>query len=469
MKYILSPGQTIVFSILVPKGKTFWSTTEIELILDPELEIDPMRCTVTRNDEAFVHTKFKSTIKPVRRSLIHLDSLGQIIWCVDGGRPIIHKLKPVLICAEPDVYVEFIIAKLLSEIGFKAKRLGGRSRPDVIAKRLSHPNFIIDIEATIQERYDKQKYGYDWAKYNSYKKEYLVNRLLIIYLSKHLDDSVKDHLKGQKDDISAMSMEQFLLLCRMFYSKSIDEDSFFAKIIRPGLSDIEGTISIENWLSRKINIRFEVDPDWRYPSPTTCLIQPVPLVELEILGTYLQVARYKGLAAIYEIDESLQDKELKLQVAECLEVIKQIGASDSDEITDLGRDLAREYESSMARFSARVQWLVYKKAGGKEILYRLRKVQNDLLKKRVNLGYSTIIKATAQSLVDGGYCSSIHEGMITTESILKWLQRGNLAGSWDSNHNYLLINETKVRQLEEHSGLKESPEEDDKYTRGELI
>ena len=120
------------------------------------------------------------------------------------------------------------------------------------------------------------------TKYNSYKGKHKVNKLLIIYLSKQVDDWVKDNLKNQKEDISAMSMAQFLLLYKMFKANSIDEDSFLAKIIRPGFSEIESTINIEDWLSRKKIIRLEIDPNWKYPLPTKCIIQPLPFIDLKI-------------------------------------------------------------------------------------------------------------------------------------------------------------------------------------------
>lgn len=468
-KYVLRPGQTIIVSVNVPKGKRGWDTAQIELALDPALAIQPMQRTVSSNGEPFVHVIFRTEIREMKKPLTVVESLAQLTWRVNGNPPVARKFGRVVICTESDVYLEYVLANLLGKMDFVARRLGGPLKPDIVAKRLSHPDVILDIEATVEERYDLQKYGYDLAKYSSYKKTYGVKRLLIVYASKELDERVETDLRNQKSDVSGMSVEQFFSLYEQVRSKTIDVDSAFAKIIRPGLSDVIPTVDLATWLSRPVRIRFEVDPDWRV-SPQQGQVRTVPLVELETLAEVLTQASTKGLETVY--DSRIKTKSgacaTTAEISECVGVLRLIGATESEVVTAVGHELADAYQSNRKRFLGKLIWLICERAGGRVVLNRLRQVQKGLLDRKEHLSFSRIVSAISQTFVDEGYCYSMQEARSSSESILRWLQTAGLVGVWDPVRGYLKINEAAVREVEEQRGFKETTINDEKYHRGEL-
>lgn len=469
IKYVLKPGQTIIVSVNVPKGRQGWHTAQIDLAFDPVLAIQPMRRTVSCDDDPFVHVIFRTEIGEMRKPLTVVDSLAQLTWRVNGNPPIGRRFGRAVICTESDVYLEYVLANLLGKMDFVARRLGGSLRPDIIAKRLSHPDVILDIEATVEERYDLQKYGYDLAKYGSYKKTRGVNRLLIVYASKELDDRVEIDLRNQRTDVSGMSADQFLSLYEQLRLKSIDADSAFAKIIRPGLSDVVSTVNAEAWFSRPVRIRFEVDPDWRVP-PQRSQIRTVPLVEPETLAEVLTQASAKGPETVYDSRIQTQSGATAsvAEISDCMGVLKLIGAVESEVVTAVGHELTNAYQSSGRGFLGKLIWLICERAGGRVVLNRLRQVQKELLDKREHLSFSRIVSAISQALIDEGYCYSIQEARSSSESILKWLQAAGLVEAWDSARGYLTINEAAVNEIQEQRGFRETTIDDQKYLRGEL-
>ena len=469
IKYVLRPGQTIIVSVNVPKGKRGWDTAQIELAFDPAVAIQPMERTVSSNGEPFVHLVFRAEIGEMGKPLTLVESLAQLTWRVNGNPPIARRFGRAVICTESDVYLEHIIANLLGKMDFVARRYGGPFKPDIVAKRLSHPDVTLDIQATVEERYDLQKYGYDLAKYGSYKKTYGVTRLLILYASKELDERVESDLRKQKSDISGMSAEQFFSLYKQVISKAIDVDSAFAKIIRPGLSDLISTVNAEIWLSRPVRIRFEVDPDWK-ASPQQSQIRTVPSVELDTLAKVLAHASAKGPETVYDSRIQAQPGATATvaEISECIGVLRLIGAIDSEVVTALGHELADAYQSGTKRFLGKLIWLICERSGGRVILNRLRQTQKELLDKKVHLSFSRIVGAISQTLVDEGYCYSMQEARSSTESILRWLQTGGLVGAWDAVRGYLAINEAAVREILEQRGFKETTIDEEKYLRGEL-
>jgi len=469
IRYVLRPGQTIIVSVNIPRGKRGWDTARIDLNFDPALAIQPMQRTVTSNGHPFVHVVFRTQIGEMKKPLTGVESLAQLTWRVDDNLPKACGFGRAVICTESDVHLEYVIACLLGKMDFVARRLGGPLKPDIIAKRMSHPDVVIDIEATVEERYDLQKYGYDLAKYSSYKKTCGVNRLLIVYASKELERRVEIDLRNQKSDVSGMSAEQFFYLYKQISLKTMDMDSAFAKIIRPGLSDVVPTVSAETWLFRPICIRFEVDPDWRV-SVQQSRIRMVPLVELETLAQVLVQASARGSETVYDSQIRTQSGATAAvaEISECVGVLKLIGAVESDVVTEVGRELVNAYQSSERRFLGKLVWLIYERAGGSVVLNKLRQIQKELIHKRERISISKIVGSISQALIDEGYYYSIQEARSFSESILKWLQVGGLVGAWDSARGYLMINEAVVSEIQEQQGFRDPTIDDQKYLRGEL-
>jgi len=211
-RLLVIPQSKIRFNVRVDHPKTSWKKIEVRINYNPIFSCPPCEYVITEKNEIGM-SSLTEELTIVARRLGEVP-LGDIIISVDGEER--SQYLPTVRIVSLDAYFEEKVAEKLRELEFEALRLGGPGRADVEANPKKEPTQRIQVEATLEDHYDVQRFRNDVGKFHHLKRVRQYKRLLIVVNSNKIADGVLQQLSRTADPISMIRYEHLENLVSLF-------------------------------------------------------------------------------------------------------------------------------------------------------------------------------------------------------------------------------------------------------------
>jgi hypothetical protein len=235
-RLLVIPQSKIQFNILVEHPKTDWKRIEVRINYSPMFGREPSRYVITQKNEIHM-TSLTEKMEIVARRLGEVP-LGDVVVNVDGDER--SQYLPTVRIMSPDGYFEEKVAETLRELEFEAIRLGGPGRPDVEANPKREPAQRVQVEATLEDHYDIERYRNDVAKFHEFKRARQYKRLLIVVNTDKIAEGVMQKLARATDPISLVRYQDLQNLASQFSQGRVSRFQVVAHLMaHTGFVDVE--------------------------------------------------------------------------------------------------------------------------------------------------------------------------------------------------------------------------------------
>jgi hypothetical protein len=235
-RLVVIPQSKIRFNVRVDHPKTNWKRIEIHINYNPIFSRPPCKYVITEKNEINM-SSLTEELTIVEKRLGEVP-LGDIIVNVDGEER--SQYLPTVRIMSLDAYFEEKVAEKLRELEFEAIRLGGPGRPDVEANPKTEPTQRVQVEATLEDHYNVQRFRNDIGKFHHFKRARQYKRLLIVVNSDKISDVVVQQLRRTTDPISLIRYEHLENLVSHFLQGRVSKYQVIAVLMaRTGLVDME--------------------------------------------------------------------------------------------------------------------------------------------------------------------------------------------------------------------------------------
>lgn len=189
-----------------------------------------------------------------------IPSICSIYLSVNGERDPEIVLNPLKILTL-STYFEHVVSKQLTRMNFLAEHHGNND-PDIVAHHKTTPNEIFDVECSMQNTYDVDKFDKDYAKfrYESYKWRF--TRLLLVPYSSEISSGVLERIaKHHQANIGLVRFRDLRKLVDGFENAEINDEQVLFKLMQRGEISVNSgsEIPLDLVTRRKIEIIYEVE------------------------------------------------------------------------------------------------------------------------------------------------------------------------------------------------------------------
>jgi hypothetical protein len=189
-----------------------------------------------------------------------IPSICSVYLTVDGDAYPEIKLDPVKVVTL-ETYFEHVVSEDLEQMNFVAERHGDTD-PDVVAHPKTVPQEIFNVECTMQEKYDVDKFDKDYAKfrYETYKWKFM--RLLIVSYSKQISSGVIDRMAEHREtNIGLIRYQDLKKLVQRHSDADLSDEQILLKLMQRGeIVFNEGSIEVPELRTRRtIDITYKIE------------------------------------------------------------------------------------------------------------------------------------------------------------------------------------------------------------------
>jgi hypothetical protein len=220
-----------------PRGRrTNWKPIVVRFEFCKDLNEPPVERTIRCSNEAgFSLVREDLTLPDIKGEF----RLGELFVECDGKTSSIP--LPNVRILTLDGFFEETVAEKLRTLGFKTRRISGSGNPDILATPKGQPDRTIQVETTIEAKYDLSKWRSDIGKYYDLKDAYNLKQLLVVPLvsAYHITNDVKARLNRVHDPFSLISYEQLETLCTKYTKYLLGESDVTSLLTKPGLIEVK--------------------------------------------------------------------------------------------------------------------------------------------------------------------------------------------------------------------------------------
>ena len=221
-RFIVSQGQSVTLFFKFGFGYVPPEDPILEIELDNHLIIDKTSYKLTSGKYHNVVKRQMSISFSMPDNITNkqLNSLGKFSVSIGGKQVYDDNLPDVQILEKNDYFEQVVVPHNLEKMGFHAHPIGGRDQPDtVVYHRHINTGELFDVESTIENPLDLNKFRNDKGKFETYQNSRKFSRLLIVSLSANIRSGVIDELNLGKHPHSLIIFEDLYNLRKEFEQK----------------------------------------------------------------------------------------------------------------------------------------------------------------------------------------------------------------------------------------------------------
>jgi hypothetical protein len=436
-----------------------WKKMQVRIALADQFRVP--RKSFERSNTGLDHTDVSISFEVPDLGVEETEFIEYLTLTLDlDGETITRRLGPALILSN-DRYFEIRVAALLQEMHFKTVRYGA-SKPDIVAYHTSHPTQVLDVEVTVQNKYDGKKYAYDLLKFQNYSLQHNFKRLLIVTGSDNVERGVIENLKRTQDPITLVTYDNLFFLYKELAEGRITTDTAYSKLTETGVVRISkrtsGKPSVIPSEKKKIWVDLPslFDKTVKDRKLNMVYIRDTTIDDVGKILAFAEenkdkyVGRSKFHGALHEYfknrvgADALSLSTLHNPQNWDITFIHLGLLGDGMKITQDGAELAQYWLKDRSKFKSRLAWLVLVRGNSLELLRLLDEVQQ-----KTEFGTSSELKSElVRKMIEKGLCSTEASGWKAIENTLRWIMKFDLI-LWDKSMKRYFIYWKKIKELVE--------------------
>lgn len=167
----------------------------------------------------------------------------------EAGKQIYHEeLAGVVVKEQTEYFEKLLVPRDLEELGFYVEAEGHKNKPDAIAyHKTINSHEKIDVESTLTSNYDIGRWGNEKEKFERYKQERNLARLLIVCHSDNITGQVLEQLNIDPRPITLIEYHDLVKLKQEF-RRTRDHALVYAKLTGKGRATVGPRISSFKWI-----------------------------------------------------------------------------------------------------------------------------------------------------------------------------------------------------------------------------
>lgn len=247
MNLFLTPSQNVILNFKLNYSQIPDFDTRISVDLDPIFNIDleekkllpGFRFSALSKKAIFKFSVPENILKGRKKKIIHC--LGTFKILQNSRQIYCDDMRSAIIIDNNTFFEQKVVPKILMEMGYIVDMIGGKKEPDIVTfHKIINSSEKINVETTITSNYNTARWDHDIAKFNRYKKERKLRRLLIVTQSNTISSDVIGYLNETRDPIGLVEFKDLKSIYNLFkasrdYSIVVTKLSQAGKIVCPSI------------------------------------------------------------------------------------------------------------------------------------------------------------------------------------------------------------------------------------------